>query len=110
MIKWITLLIFAQILSIASVNADELKDLVLSQREKNDLRNSITEERIETLIPGLMRKEGIDAWVLIAREYNDDPVMLTMLEAHRFTVSRRTVLMFLDHGPEKGVERLTISR
>lgn len=110
MLRILLIALLSQVFSLNFAQADDLKDLILTQREKNDLRNSITEERIETLIPGLMRREGIDAWVLIAREYQDDPVMMTMVEAHRFTVSRRTVLMFLDHGPEKGVERLTISR
>ena len=26
-----------------------------------------------------MRREGIDMWVIISREYNEDPVLKTML-------------------------------
>ena len=43
------------------------------------LENAIIEERLDTLLPGLMRESGIDMWLVIAREYNDDPVFMSHL-------------------------------
>jgi len=73
------------------------------------VQNSIVEERLETLLPRLMREAGLDMWLVIAREYNDDPVFLSLVPKPRFTARRTTMLVFFDRG-EAGVERLTVSR
>ena len=49
-------------------------------------------------------------WVLVAREYLEDPVVATMLDAESFSARRRTILVFFDPGDGKPVERLTVSR
>lgn len=65
--------------------------------------------RLDVLVPELMERAGIDAWVIAAREYNEDPVLATMVPATWLgTVRRRTILVFLRRGEE--VERLAISR
>ena len=99
-------------LGLASGNlfADDLKEKVLSLRERAVVENQILEDRLDSLVPQLMQREGIDAWVLIAREYNEDPVLKTMLPATWLNARRRTVLMFIDHGDSRGVERLAIAR
>ena len=53
------------------------------------LRDGTLERRIEQLLPSLMRRAGIDVWLLIAREYNDDPVLQTFLPA-RWPTARRS--------------------
>ncbi len=55
-------------------------------------------DRLDRLVPDLMRREGIDAWVLVAREYAEDPVVRTMLPATWLSARRRTILVFLDDG------------
>jgi len=94
----------------SSLTADELKEEILSLREQATLEDQIIEERLDHLVPQLMRREGIDAWVLIAREYNEDPILKTMLPATWLNARRRTVLMFLDHGDSRGIERLAVAR
>ena len=44
---------------------------VLPMRERAQLINQILDDRLQHLLPGLMRREGIDMWVLISREYNE---------------------------------------
>ncbi len=83
---------------------------VLSYEQRPAVQNTILAERLETLLPVLMRETGIDLWVVIAREYNDDPVFLTLVPKPRFTARRTTMLVFHDRGTEEGIERLTISR
>ena len=90
--------------------ADELKDRILSLREQADITNQILEDRLDTVVPKVMRAAGIDAWVLIAREYNEDPIVKTMLPATWLNARRRTVLMFIDQGPELGVARMAVAR
>jgi len=83
---------------------------VLPHREQATTVNRILRDRLDNLLPGLMRETGIDMWLVINREYAEDPVYLTLVPAPVFAARRTTILMFFDRGDEAGVERLTISR
>lgn len=90
--------------------AGEAMPRILDMRDRAEVRDAWLQERIETVIPMLMRREGIDMWIISAREYNEDPVIRTMLPATWLNARRRTILMFYDRGEEEGVERLAIAR
>jgi Xaa-Pro aminopeptidase len=49
----------------------------------------------------VLERSGIDCWVLVAREYNEDPVVRTMLPATWITARRRTILVFTNYGQER---------
>lgn len=83
---------------------------ILSARERAETENRILSERLDTVIPAIMRSEGIDFWLLVAREYFEEPVVATMLDAENMHARRRTILIFHDPGEGKPVERLTVSR
>lgn len=83
---------------------------ILTPRERADIENRILAERLDTLIPQIMREEGIDLWLLVAREYFEEPVVATMLDAENMHARRRTILIFHDPGNDQPVERLTVSR
>lgn len=83
---------------------------ILPERERATVIDEILEDRMTNLLPQLMRKEGIDMWVLISREYNEDPVMKTMLPSVWLSARRRTIMVFFDKGEKEGVERLAIAR
>jgi Xaa-Pro aminopeptidase len=83
---------------------------ILSPRERAALENRILAERLDTIIPAIMRAEGVDMWLLVAREYFEEPVVATMLDAENMHARRRTILIFFDPGEGKPVERLTVSR
>ncbi len=83
---------------------------ILSMRERAELRDRWLKTRLDTVVPALMRREGIDAWILIAREYNEDPVVKTMLPADWLNARRRTILAFFGPGDGEGVERMAVAR
>lgn len=83
---------------------------VLPLREQAAIRDGWLKERLDTIVPTLMREQGIDMWVLVAREYMEDTVVATMLDAQSMSARRRTILMFYDPGDGRPVERLTVSR
>jgi Xaa-Pro aminopeptidase len=85
-------------------------DRVLTHREQSALVTRWITERFDTVLPGLMRREGIDMWIIVSREYNDDPVFRSMAPLTTFSSRRRTILVFFDPGPGKPVERLSIGR
>lgn len=83
---------------------------ILSLQERAEVIDGWTENRLDHLVPELMRREGIDMWVLVAREYNEDPVLLTMLPATWHSSRRTTILVFFDLGDGMPIERLAVAR
>jgi hypothetical protein len=83
---------------------------IMSLRDQAQLRDAWLERRFATVLPQLMRENGIDMWVLIAREYLEDPVVSTMLNATNLRARRRTILIFFDRGEGKPIERLVVSK
>jgi Xaa-Pro aminopeptidase len=83
---------------------------ILSARKRAEIENRILAERLDTVVPAIMRKQGIDLWLLVAREYFEEPVVASMLNAENLHARRRTILIFHDPGGGKPVERLTVSR
>ncbi|MEK9877958.1 MAG: Xaa-Pro aminopeptidase, partial [Betaproteobacteria bacterium] len=72
--------------------------------------DAILEERIESVLPAMMRRTEIDAWILVSREYNEDPILKTFLPSSWFSARRRTILMIFDLGPDAPLETLAVAR
>lgn len=87
-----------------------LESRILTHREQAPLVRSWIEKRFATILPGLMRREGIDMWIIVSHEYNDDPVFRSMAPLTTYASRRRTILVFFDRGGDRGVERLSIGR
>lgn len=83
---------------------------VLSPREQAKVIDEILAERVNNLLPQLMEKNKIDMWVVISREYNEDPVLKTMLPATWLSARRRTILVFYNDAEKKVFEKLAITR
>ncbi|MCU0426197.1 MAG: aminopeptidase P family protein [Candidatus Kapabacteria bacterium] len=83
---------------------------IYSLQEQARIQDSLTKIRLERLLPELMRREGVDMWLVIGREYNEDPVIKTMLPATWLSARRRTILLIFDKGEGKGLERLAVAR
>ena len=67
---------------------------ILPLRERASLIDQIQKERIEKLLPKLMEEQDIDVWVMITREYNEDPIVKTLLPPTWLNARRRTILVF----------------
>jgi hypothetical protein len=83
---------------------------VLPERERSKIVDEIIEERFATLLPSLMERTGIDMWILISREYNEDPVLRTMLPSTWLSARRTTMLVFSYDAVQKKVDRQAIAR
>lgn len=83
---------------------------ILTLRERADIIDAVLADRLDTVIPQVMREQGIEMWVLMAREYFEEPVIATMLDARSMAARRRTILIFFDPGDGQDIERLTVSR
>ena len=56
-----------------------LRERILPLRTRAVVRNDWLKQRLDTILPALMAREGFDMWIVAAREYNEDPVIMTML-------------------------------
>ena len=81
---------------------------ILSLKEQGELEDKWLTERIETVLPDIMRRAGIDMWILISREYNEDPVLKTMLPSFWLSARRTTMLVIYDNG--ESLETLACAR
>lgn len=101
------LLLFILFLFISIVS---LKAQVLPLREQARVIDELLAERLDSLLPTLMEKTGIDMWILITREYNEDPIIKTMLPSTWLSARRRTILVFYNNPAKKQYEKLAIAR
>ncbi len=86
------------------------KAQVLSPREQSEVIDELLADRVNNLLPTLMEKAGIDMWVLISREYNEDPVLKTFLPSTWLSARRRTMIVFYNDPAKKQYEKLAIAR
>ena len=67
-------------------------------REQAARQQEWLEQRLTTVLPALMRKHGIDMWVVPMREYNEDPVFTSLVSPTTFAARRRTIYVFFDRA------------
>ena len=83
---------------------------ILDEQERATLKDEILEDRFTNLLPELMDKADLDMWLLISREYNEDPVLKTMFPATWLNARRRTIIVFYRNKKNNTLERLAVAR
>ncbi|OZV68593.1 M24 family metallopeptidase [Winogradskyella aurantia] len=101
--KYLVLLLFLTSVSIQSQQ-------ILPQRQRAEVIDNVLKERFNTLLPRLMDETGFDMWILISREYNEDPVLKTMLPATWLNARRRTIVVFYRDKANNTIEKLAVAR
>ncbi|MEO1083544.1 MAG: Xaa-Pro aminopeptidase, partial [Acidobacteriota bacterium] len=81
---------------------------VLEERARIEPINRMLTHRLEHILPGLMQETDIDMWLVLNREYAEDPVYFTLVPEPVFAARRTTMLVF--HRRDDGtVDRLTVN-
>ena len=83
---------------------------ILELRDRALKINDVLKDRFDNLLPKLMDKTDIDMWILISREYNEDPVLKTMLPAEWLNARRRTILVFYRNKEKNTLDKLAVAR
>ena len=83
---------------------------ILNLKDRATLIERIQKDRLDNLLPELMSKNGIDMWIIITREYNEDPIIKTLLPPTWLNARRRTILVFSFDESTKKTESVAISR
>ena len=78
---------------------------ILGLKERARVISEIQKDRLDNLLPKLMDETGIDMWVLITREYNEDPIIKTLLPPTWLNARRRTIIAFYHDKDENKVKR-----
>ena len=82
---------------------------ILPMREQFQLCDEILKDRLQNLMPQLMKECGVEMWLIICSEYNEDPVFKTITPARMRNASRLVCLIFsLDKDGK--YEALNLSR
>jgi hypothetical protein len=67
--------------------------------EQYRIQDNILQERLQMLLPRLMEECGLSLWLVLCREYNEDPVFKTLIPGRCKNASRLSCLAF---GWEQG--------
>jgi Xaa-Pro aminopeptidase len=65
-------------------------------RDQAALEQRWLAERLTMVLPAIMRRHGVDTWVVPMREYNEDPVFRALVSPTTFAARRRTIYLFRD--------------
>ena len=85
-----------------SLHVNELKTKILPYRQQEKIRNEWLKERMDTILPQIMKENNMDMWVIACNEYNEDPILFSLLPVALFTARRCMVLVFsLEDGEVK---------
>ncbi|WP_019677489.1 M24 family metallopeptidase [Arsukibacterium perlucidum] len=82
---------------------------ILSPRQRAPVANQFTNQRLEQLLPQLMAESGLDMWLVINREYAEDPVYFTLVPQPTFAARRTTMLLF-NRLADGTIEKLSVNR
>ncbi len=104
------LLILLLLVGISPMFAQQEMPNLLSLRERGAVMDEILEDRLTNLLPGLMEEEGADMWLVITREYNEDPVFWSLKPSWWINARRRTILVFYQPKPGAPVERYYVQK
>ncbi|HMQ04842.1 MAG TPA: M24 family metallopeptidase [Pyrinomonadaceae bacterium] len=103
----ITISVFFPFDSLAqSVNAESLPRL-LTQREQMEVRERWLTVRFGTRLLPMMKRHGIDMWIVVNEEFNSDPVTPHITPPIPI-VGRRDIFIFVDKGGR--IERIAMVR
>ncbi len=83
---------------------------VLTHREQAPIVRGWIRMRFDRVLPALMERTGIDMWIIVSREYNDDPTFRSMAPLTTYSSRRRTILVFRNPGGGRPVEAVSIGR
>lgn len=70
--------------------------------------NEVLQDRLETVLPEAMEKSGIDLWLVMGKENNEDPIMRTFFTWDMPNARRISVLAFYYEPSEGKVKRMSL--
>lgn len=82
---------------------------ILPLREQERIKDIWLGERLETILKESMALSELDMWLVVSKEYNEDPVMKTLYTSANDSSGRLTILAFYYDKEHDQIERYAIS-
>ena len=79
----------------------------LSQREQKQVRDEWLQKRLGTFLLPIMKRHGVDMWIVVNEEFKSDPVTPYIVPPIPM-VGRRDIFVFIDQGER--IERIAMVR
>ncbi|MCX7973653.1 MAG: M24 family metallopeptidase [Candidatus Aminicenantes bacterium] len=79
---------------------------ILSPQKQAEIYNQILVWRLDNILPTIMRREGLELWLIICFEYAEDPIYRTLVVQPIMSARRLSILLFHD-DPQEGFKKLT---
>lgn len=80
---------------------------IKSIKEQYAIKDVCLKERLDLIVPAVMKKSDSDAWIVASKEYHEDLVFDALTPASYLTARRITMLVFIKHNDE--VKRFSLS-
>ncbi|MBQ1740446.1 MAG: hypothetical protein II042_01835, partial [Erysipelotrichaceae bacterium] len=90
-------------------STDSLRSKILNYRQREKLLDKWLVKRLDSILPQVMKEAGIDCWVLINNEYNEDPIFWTLTTYSQITARRLTIMVFR-LNKDGSVSRYSVTR
>lgn len=100
-------LFLSLIISLAILSTAGAQDYppVLSMKKQTELFNKNLEWKLDNVLPGIMKREGLEMWVIICFENDPDPVYRTLNTWPGDDARRLSILLF--HNSDDGFKKLS---
>lgn len=82
---------------------------IVPSRDRVAAENRMLTERLDSLLPALMAEAGLDMWLVLNREYAEDPAFFSLVPQPVYAARRTTMLVFV-RRKDGTVERLSVNR
>ncbi len=73
--------------------------MIYPLRRQAEIRNGWLAKRLHTVLPEILARADLDMWIICAREYNEDPALMSLLPEPAMSARRRTLLVFARGEP-----------
>ena len=71
---------------------------IKSTREQNEIKDICLKERLELIVPKVLKESKADMWIVASKEYHEDLVFDSLTPASYLTARRITMLVFVKAG------------
>jgi hypothetical protein len=82
--------------------------ITLPMRKRDEILLRVLRDRLDNLLPRLMRESGIDMWLILCQEDDHDPVFQTLIPLNTWAPILQMLIFYLPPGGSQ-VERINLS-
>lgn len=75
-------------------NMLDQKPKILSYREQEKIKDAWLKDKLDNILPKILKRCDIDMWLVICNEYNEDPVLSALVPCAMMSARRLTILVF----------------